>query len=110
MAKKDGSGTLAGRWIKNECERRRIPFHQAKLGRLVRMGYLEKRYASRGGSRRYYRVMNAEPIKPSPKPTGVPPQPGKPGAQPPFTPKPTSVPPKPGRPGADPPHTPKPGQ
>jgi hypothetical protein len=56
---KDSSGTLAGSWIKFECDRRGIPFHQTKLGTLVRMGYLEKGDSSRRGNRRYYRVTNA---------------------------------------------------
>lgn len=43
---------FAGSWIKSECERQRVPFHQAQLSKLVRAGLLVKEDSSRGGNRR----------------------------------------------------------
>jgi hypothetical protein len=47
---------FAGAWIKRECERLGVPFHQARLGRLARLGLLAKEDDARGGHRRYYRI------------------------------------------------------
>jgi hypothetical protein len=52
---------FAGAWIKGECDRQGVPFHQSQLSKLVRAGHLEKDYSSRGGSRRYYRFV-ARPV------------------------------------------------
>ena len=57
---KDKAGTFAGEWIKDECERRGLPFHQRWLTLLANHGFLEKDDLVRGGRRRYYRVANAE--------------------------------------------------
>jgi hypothetical protein len=57
---KDNKGSFAGEWIKNECERRGVPFHQAWLTKLVNEGLLVKDDLTRGGKRRYYRITDAE--------------------------------------------------
>src|SRR5262249_32452189 len=51
---------FAGSWIKKECDARGVPFHQARLGRLVREGLLLKGDESRGGRRRYYMIADVE--------------------------------------------------
>lgn len=57
---KDKIGSFAGEWIKNECERRNVPFHQAWLTKLVNKGLLAKDDLTRGGKRRYYRIADDE--------------------------------------------------
>lgn len=37
-------------------------FHQSKLGRLAKLGFLERAEASRGGSRRYYRLVDPDRV------------------------------------------------
>ena len=57
IAERYGSGEeFAGAWIRAECENRGVPFHQAKLGRLGRLGLLIRGDTARGGTRRYYRL------------------------------------------------------
>jgi hypothetical protein len=86
--KEKGIEPLAGKWIRWECERRGISFHSSRLGKLVRMGCLEKGKTSRRGNRRYYRVIHAELVKPTPNPLGFPPQPRHPEVKPPLGPNP----------------------
>jgi hypothetical protein len=54
---------FAGAWVRGECARRGIAFHQTWLGRLVRHGLLIKEDDARGGHRRYYRIGDRERVE-----------------------------------------------
>jgi hypothetical protein len=60
---KDGYDTFCGEWIRNQCERQGIAFHQGWLRRLANLDLLERLDSSRGGSRRYYRIKDAALIR-----------------------------------------------
>jgi hypothetical protein len=45
--------------VRRYADRFGARFHPSRLGRLVQLGFLEKEEASRGGSRRYYRMVDA---------------------------------------------------
>lgn len=50
-------------WVRDLYKRRYgDDFHQAKLGKLVALGLLEKQESSRGGDRAYYRLVNPSQI------------------------------------------------
>jgi hypothetical protein len=61
--KTDAKGIFPGARVREECDRRGIHFHPSIMVNLVRHGFLIRHGSSRGGSRRYYEVVNANPTK-----------------------------------------------
>lgn len=51
------------KWVRGPYEDRfGTRFHQSKLQRLAKLGFLEKDDTARGGSRRYYRIVEPEQV------------------------------------------------
>jgi hypothetical protein len=49
--------------VRPHLERFRETFHQSKLEELARLGLLEKADTSRGGNRRYYRIVEPAQVR-----------------------------------------------
>ena len=55
--------SVCHRWVNNVYKDRfGTGFHQSKLRRLVKLGFLEPEEVSRGGNRRYYKIVEPDRV------------------------------------------------